>query len=118
MPKRNQRLDYLLTPAQRKRLRKVWAEFHAVLGESFDNDNPIERALHMRKLNKLRAQFPPGGLGWPFWQMILSEESAAPTLIGVDVGQGQDRTVIVETSRAKAQQIFDTTTRMIREGAL
>ncbi len=65
MPPRNQRLEYLLSPVQQRRLRKLRLRFEAALDET-----PRDQQL----LNKLRAQMPPGGPSWPLWTLVLSAE--------------------------------------------
>lgn len=63
MPRRNQRLDYLLSSGQQRRLRLIRGLFLAALDESPRNQTLI---------NKLRAQLPPGGLSWPLWSVVLA----------------------------------------------
>lgn len=63
MPRRNQRLDYLLSTAQQRRLIQVRKRFLAALDEHPRNQTHI---------NKLRAQLPPGGLSWPLWHVVLA----------------------------------------------
>jgi hypothetical protein len=62
---RNQRLDHLLSPVQQRRLRKVWAQFQAALDEAPRNQP---------RINRLRAQLPPGGPSWPLWEVVLRDE--------------------------------------------
>jgi len=70
MPRRNQRLDHLLSPVQQRRLRQVREKFLTALDES-----PRDQ----RRLNQLRAQMPPGGLSWPWWGFVLGEPSTGRT---------------------------------------
>jgi hypothetical protein len=68
MTRRNQRLEHLLSPVQQRRLRQVWRAFTHELDRQ-----PRDQA----RLNKLRAQLPPGGLRWPWWGFVLSSERTA-----------------------------------------
>lgn len=64
MTRRNQRLDHLLSPVQQRRLRQLRRQFQAALDESPRNQP---------RINRLRAQLPPGGLNWPLWGVVLRE---------------------------------------------
>lgn len=72
MTRRSDRLDFLLSPRQQVRLRKLWPEFHATLDELSACEDPIARKILQRKVNRLRADLPPGGLSWPWWPAVLN----------------------------------------------
>ena len=61
MTRRNQKLEHLLSPAQQRRLAKLWLEFHGLLNAE---------CRDQKRLNRLRAQMPPGGLSWPWWDVV------------------------------------------------
>lgn len=46
---------------QRSQLRQLWRQFWRA-ADAVPRDQT--------KLNRLRAQMPPGGLSWPFWEAI------------------------------------------------
>lgn len=65
--RRDHSLDFWLARRQRRRLFAAWFGFWEALAEEPRNQKLAEQH---------RAKMPPGGLSWPFWQVILNEPIA------------------------------------------
>jgi hypothetical protein len=74
------------------RLRKVWTDFQRTL------DAPPD-ARRRRRLERLRAQMPPGGLSWPWWTFVLSAERTAQEVTTIP---SLDVTTAAQSSREAA----------------
>lgn len=80
MPSRRERdLAYWMAPRQRSRLVKAHARFHALTAElsSAVEADPATRKVLRARIERERAKMPPGGLSWPFWDLLLKDATTA-----------------------------------------